>query len=237
MMIKQMNSALDFLRDKYGVGPGSIAKGPEGFQLVLPDGNKVDLLPHRVERRFVELKKIIDGKTLEGISTFRFAAFRPKGDLRKMLAAELDLVAFLSGSDVSSLFAAGDGQRVCNVIFRLANGMSGCIECSSGLPAGTPLLDRHEIIARRGVASDRVVDTQVPQHSIYLWNEDGTATYTDVDTELFGLSDEAIWTVRAAFAVLSNPSLAASWNQAAVVSLRQAEAALKSALSGTPVTF
>ena len=115
--------------------------------------------------------------------------------------------------------------------------MSGCIECSCGLPAGTPLLDSHEVIARRGVASDRVVDTQVPQHSIYVWNEDGTATYTDVDTELFGLPDEAIWTVRAAFTLLSHPSLAAPWNQAALVSLRQAEAALNSALSGTPVTF
>ncbi|MGI5923320.1 MAG: hypothetical protein ACOX9E_05205 [Lentisphaeria bacterium] len=237
MTIKAMNSALDFLRDKYGVGPGVIAEGPECFQLHLPDGNKADLLPHRVERRFVELKKIIDGKTLEGISTFRFAAFRAHGDLRKMLAAELDLAAFLSGSDVVRLFAAGDGQRVCNVIFRLANGVSGCIECSSGLPATAPVLDRHEIIARRGVASDRVVDTQVPQHSIYVWNEDGTATYTDVDTELFGLSDEAIWTVRAAFAVLSQPSLAACWNQAAQASLRQAEAALDCALSGTPVTF
>ena len=237
MIIKQMNSALDFLRDKYGVGPGLITKGPEYFQLVLPDGNKVDLLPHRVERRFVELKKIIDSKTLEGVSTFRFAVFRPDGDLRKMLAAELDLAAFLSGSEISGLFAVGDGQRVCNVIFRLANGMSGCIESSSVLPATAPVLDRHEIIARRGVASDRVVDTQIPQHSIYLWNADGAATYTDVDTELFGLSDAAIWTARAAFAVLSNPSLAALWNQAAVVSLRQAEAALNSARSGAPVTF
>ena len=90
MIIEQMNSALDFLRDKYGVGPGLIAKGQEYFQLVLPDGSKVELLPHRVERRFVELKKIIDGKTLEGVSTFRFAAFRPNGELRK-ICGELDL--------------------------------------------------------------------------------------------------------------------------------------------------
>ena len=233
-MIKKMNKALDFLREKYGVPAGEIVRGADYHQLRLPDGKTVNLLPWRVERRFVELKKFIDGKTLEDVSTFRFASFAADGDLRKILAKELDLAAWLSGSPVCRLYAVGGG-KVCNVIFRLANGMSGCAECSSALPSGAKPLDKHEIIARRGVACDRVVDSQIPQESIYVWSKNGHSAFTDVDTELFGLPDEAIWTVRAAFAVLAHPELAAEWNAASELSLRQSDAAFRSAETSQPM--
>jgi len=55
------------------------------------------------------------------------------------------------------------------------------------LPVGTAMIDRHELIAGRGVACDRVVDTQVPQDSIYALTGDGERRYTDTDAELFGL--------------------------------------------------
>ncbi len=233
-MIEKMNKALDFLRDKYGVPAGTIVKGDEYFQLKRPDGKTVDLLPWRVERRMVELKKLIDGNTLEDVSTFRFATFSNGGDNRKALARELDLAAWLSGSDICRLYAVGNA-KACNVIFRLANGMSGCVECGNGLPSGTEPMDRHEIIARRGVASDRLVDSQVPQESVYVWSEKGKSTFTDVDTELFGLPNDAIWVVRAAFAVLSNPELDDVWNAASLLSLKQSEAAFRSAETATPV--
>ncbi len=233
-MIEKMNKALDFLRDKYGVPAGEIVRGTEYFQLKRPDGRTVDLLPWRVERRFAELKKIIDGKTLEDVSTFRFATFSSGGDNRKALARELDLAAWLSGSSVCRLYAVGSAE-VCNVIFRLANGMSGCVECGNALPEGTAPMDRHEIIARRGVASDRLVDSQVPQESIYVWSKDGNDVFTDVDTELFGLPNDAVWVVRAAFAVLADPELDGVWNAASVLSLKQSEAAFRSAETATPV--
>lgn len=236
-MIKKMNSALDFLRDKYGASQGTITQNLNRFELCRPDGTVIHLLPHRVERRFVELKKIIDSKTLEDISTFRFAHFVSNGDLRKLLARELDLAVFLSGSKLISLFASGDGNNVCNVIFRLENGMSGCIECGTKLPPGSLSMDRHEIIAKRGVASDRAVDTQVPQDSIYLWSQERCGTFTDVDTELFGLSDEAIWNVRAAFALLSDQSLDVVWNKADERSLIDSDAAIKSAKTGKLATL
>lgn len=236
-MIEKMNAALDFLRDKYGIPAGTIIAGKDYYQLRLENGDTVNLLAHRVERRFVELKKIIDGGTLEDVSTFRFAHFRADGKLEKILANELDLAAFLSGSRVIRVYAVSGGENNCNVIFRLENGMSGCVECGANLPVGAEILDRHEIIARRGVASDRVVDTQVPQSSIYEWTENGKRTFTDVDTELFGLPDEGIWTVRAAYAVLSNPALAAEWNKASADILVQSRAALESARTGKPVNF
>ena len=98
-------------------------------------------------------------------------------------------------------------------------------------------MDRHEIIARRGVASDRTVDTQVPQSSIYEWTAGGLATFTDVDTELFGLPNDQIWAVRAAFTVLMKPELAAEWTAAAGAMKKYADAVVRSDAENKPVTL
>ena len=95
MNIKKMNKGLDFLRAKYGAAKGEIT---------LKDGHcyvgTTPLLPGRMERKIVELKKMTENGTLEGVSTLRFAAFAPKGtDPQAMLAKELDLAAYLGASD------------------------------------------------------------------------------------------------------------------------------------------
>jgi hypothetical protein len=79
------------------------------------------------------------------------------------------------------------------------------------LPDGAEIIDRHEIIARRGVASDRVVDTQVPQSSIYTYTAEKETRFTDTDAEIFGLSQDDVNIVRAAFKVLETPELAEKW--------------------------
>ena len=232
-----MNESLAFLRDKYGCPAGEIVVGKEGFELAFPNGKHVPLLPWRVERRFVELKKIIDGKTLEDVSTFRFARFSAGGDCVKAAAEELDLAVFLAGAPLRRLFSVRNGSAACNVLAQFENGVSVSVECGVNLPSGTATLDRHEIIARRGVASDRVVDTQVPQSSIYEWTNGGNATFTDVDTELFGLPNDQIWLVRAAFAVLMKPRLADDWRSAAAAMKRYAEAIAESDAENKPIAF
>ena len=236
-MCRKMNESLAFLRDKYGCPEGEIVSGENGYELALPDKKHVSLLPWRVERRFVELKKIIDGKTLEDVSTFRFARFSAGGDCIKVAAEELDLAVFLAGSPLKRLFAVRNGNATSNILAQFENSMSISVECGVNLPAGATVLDRHEIIARRGVASDRAVDTQVPQSSIYEWTNGGNATFTDVDTELFGLPNDQIWTVRAAFAVLMKPVLADEWNNAAAAMKKYADAVVKSDAENRPVIF
>ena len=81
MNIKKMNKGLDFLREKYGAAKGEI---------VLKDGHcwvgATPLIPGRMERKIVELKKMTENGTLEGVSTLRFASFAPKGsDMKAML--------------------------------------------------------------------------------------------------------------------------------------------------------
>ena len=236
-MCKEMNEKLAFLRDKYGCPAGKIVSAENGCELELEDGARVPLLPWRVERRFVELKKIVDGKTLEGVSTFRFAKFTAGGDPVETAVRELDLAAYLANSPIDRIFAVRNGDAVVNILARFKNGMSASVECGSKLPAGSDVLDRHEIIAQRGVASDRGVDTQVPQSSIYEWTTDGTKTFTDVDTELFGLPNDEIWIVRAAYAVLMKPELASEWRSAAAAMKKYAEAIIRSAAQNQPVNL
>ena len=209
MNLKKMNKGLDFLRDKYGAAKGEITiKDGHCFVGATP------LLPGRMERKIVELKKMTENGTLEGVSTLRFAAFAPKGtDMEAMLAKELDLAAYLGASDVVRVMAVTSGSAI-NVLAKLANDVNVSVEIGAGLPKGEIGYDRHEIIAKRGVACDQTVDTHTPHASIRCYGAKGAEEFTDVDTELFGLSYEEIWDVRAAFALLQKRADAKVWKAA-----------------------
>ena len=209
MNIKKMNKGLDFLRGKYGAKKGEISlKGGHGFVGTTP------LLPGRMERKIVELKKMTENGTLEGVSTLRFAAFAPKGtDIEAMLAKELDLAAYLGASDIVRVMAVRNGEAI-NVLAKLANDVNVSVEIGAGLPKGELGYDRHEIIAKRGVACDQTVDTHTPHASIRCWDAKGATEYTDVDTELFGMTYEEVWNVRAAFALLQGRADAKVWKAA-----------------------
>ena len=226
MNLKKMNKALDFLRAKYGAKAGAITiKDGHCFVGATP------LLPGRMERKIVELKKMTENGTLEGVSTLRFASFAPKGaDAQAMLAKELDLAAYLGASDVVRVMAVQGGPAI-NVLAKLANDVNVSVEISAGLPKGEAGYDRHEIIAKRGVACDQTVDTHTPHASIRVMGADGMTEYTDVDTELFGLSYEEIWNVRAAFAVLQGRADAKIWKSAWAKATRAAALAFEAAES------
>ena len=209
MNLKKMNRGLDFLRGKYGAKKGEITiKDGHCFVGATP------LLPGRMERKIVELKKMTENGTLEGVSTLRFAAFAPNGtDMVAMLAKELDLAAYLGASDVVRVMAVANGAAI-NVLAKLANDVNVSVEIGAGLPRGEAGYDRHEIIAKRGVACDQTVDTHTKHESIRCWGDDGMQEFTDVDTELFGLSYDEIWNVRAAFALLQKRADAKVWKAA-----------------------
>ena len=217
MNLKKMNKGLDFLRDKYGAKKGEIT---------IRDGHcfvgTTPLLPGRMERKIVELKKMTENGTLEGVSTLRFASFAGRAvstkptcqaQLEAMLAKELDLAAYLGASDIVRVMAVASGNAI-NVLAKLANDVNVSVEIGAGLPKGETGYDRHEIIAKRGVACDQTVDTHTKHESIRCWGADGAVEYTDVDTELFGLDYEEVWNVRAAFALLQGRADAKVWKTA-----------------------
>lgn len=213
------NTALKYLLDKYEVNcSGAITQrmSPEQYAVSVKSGNIENaLLPWRMERRFTELKALVDNGTLENISTFRFCniSCAATATLNRLIYKEMDLCEWIGGAKVKSLFAVFSDESAANIIVKLENGISCSVECSVMLPKGARSVDRHEIIAGRGVASDRVVDTQVPQSSIYTFTSDSSQRFTDTDAEIFGLDEDNVNQTRAAFKVLSEPETMKEWNQ------------------------
>ena len=171
-----------------------------------PDDMLLPLLPWRSERRFQELRRLVEDRTVSPLLMCRFSCMTDGRtmDLAAVLYREFDLAEWLSGSPIAAVHASIQAGRWANVILRLADGTVCGVEVGVTLPAGTTMIDRHELIARRGVACDRVVDSQVPQNSVYMFTAAGAGQYTDVDAELFGLSTDDVNLVRAAYDALAN---------------------------------
>ena len=93
-----------------------------------------------------------------------------------------------------------------NCIAETENGCVCTIELGATLNEGQSDVDKHEIITDNGVACDRVVDTQIPQNSIYVFGKNGML-YTDTDAELYGYAEIEINTIRNAFALAKNAEL------------------------------
>lgn len=187
------------------------------------------LQPWRCNRKYVELSKMVSTKTLEHPCLLRFCHLTGEGTpLDELLYREFDLAEFISGHIIVALHATITDNRSGSVIIKLDNEIIGSVEVSNFLPEGQSEVDRHEIIARRGVGSDIVVDTQIPQQSIYLMTKDAPAVFKDTDSELFGLDDKQIERVRAKFGFLKNRS-AAEWHTSQDVHIRKVvKAALES---------
>ena len=81
-----------------------------------------------------------------------------------------------------------------------------------------------------------MVDTQIPQQSIYLYTDKPEA-YTDVDFELFGLTQDQVALVRTAFALAKDATLREQALEDAAKTDRIVEAARKSAADGKKVTL
>ncbi len=194
----EMNQALKMLCEKYSVTAAVSIKDGEA----IVDGKALPLLPWRAERRFVEFRNHVNGKYLKGISTMRVCHIAEAGaDLFDILYREIDVCEWILGAKVCEIFAIRS-DKALNAIAKTDKGYICTLELAATLAAGAEVIDKHEIIAEHGVICDRVVDTQVPQSSIYVFGTDGKKnTYTDVDAELFGLSVDDCAKIRSAFAI------------------------------------
>ena len=155
--------------------------------------SSLPLQPWRCNRKYVELEKMVSSKTLENPCLLRFCHLTDaKTDLKDLLYREFDLAEFITGHKIVALHAAFTNERSGSVVIKLDNGVIGSVEVGNLLPEGQAEVDRHEIIAQRGVGSDIVVDTQIPQQSIYLMTKDCSESFKDTDSELYGLDDKQI---------------------------------------------
>lgn len=198
MKILQKN--LDFLLEKYSVATKAILKNEKTVEI---DGVQLPILAHRSERRFIELKNIVQNGTLVGISVMRTARIiEKKADIFEALYRELDICQYILGRKIKQITVMENGN-VLNAIATAEDDIVCTIEISATLKKGEIAKDKHEIISQRGIACDIVVDAQLKQDSIYIFGKENKK-FTDVDFELYGLTIEEIAIVREAFSMAQN---------------------------------
>ncbi len=198
-----LQTKLDFLLEKYAVDVKAVIADDNARVTV--DGESYALLPWRLERRFIELRKIVD-TTVGAISHFKTMTLNPKGiSLDYILKREMDTAEFVGGLKITEIFEAKN-ENTASVICATDKGAVITLELDATLPEGCEVIDKHEMITDRGTACDRVVDSQTPLASVYVYGKE-KREYTDVDFELYGLSVYEISVVRSAFEIAKNKAL------------------------------
>ena len=218
MSLCPLSSALSSLLEKYDVSPPPWRFGPangsnDAARLVLVpcdefqagSSSHVPLFPWRHARRFTELRGLVERGQIGTPLSCRFGYFVPKTvpSVDNLLFREFDLFEWITGEAITEIHTSMNGPRTANVIIQGKGGIVGAIETGATLPVDADPIDRHEIVASDGIASDRVVDVKTPAHSVMLFADDAAATFDDVDAELFGLNVEEVGLVRAAYAILT----------------------------------
>ena len=150
MKILQKN--LDFLLEKYSVATKAVLKNEK---TVVIDGIELPVLAHRSERRFIELKNIVQNGTLVGISVMRTARIiEKKADIFEALYRELDICQYILGRKIKAITVMENGN-VLNAIATAEDDIVCTIEISATLKKGEIAKDKHEIISQRGIAGER----------------------------------------------------------------------------------
>lgn len=206
--MNKLQEKLDFLLEKYDVNKKVVLS--DNNEAVAVNGETYALLPWRNERRFIELKKIVD-TTVGNVSHFKIMSLNPETtDLDYVIKRELDTAEYISGLKVTEIFKTKNGNT-CSVLCMTDKKALFTLELACTLPENAEVIDKHEIITDRGTACDRNVDSQTPLSSIYVYGANHEE-FTDVDFELFGLSIYEISVVRQAFDIAKNPALGEEHN-------------------------
>ena len=149
--MNRLQEKLDFLLEKYSVAAKTVLKDDK---TVVIDGMELPILSHRSERRFVELKNMVNNGTLSGISVMRVARIIGKGfDIYETLYRELDLCQYILQRKIKSIMVMAN-DNVLNSIATTEDGIVCTIEISATLKEGEIPKDKHEIISQRGIACD-----------------------------------------------------------------------------------
>lgn len=201
-----MQKGLNLLLEKYSVKAKAVLSA-DG-KTVTVDGTDYPVLPWESERRMIELRGLVTSGRVGNMCTYRIGHTAKKGtDLFELLAREVGVLEFTVNSKAKEIFAI-QGKNTMNCIVETENGCVCTIELGATLEEGQADVDKHEIITDSGVACDRVVDTQTPQSSIYLFGKN-EQSFTDTDAELYGYLEGQINAIRNAFAIAKSKEVQA----------------------------
>lgn len=151
----------------------------------------VPLFHWRQKRRYIELKGLVQRDMVGKALAMRIHHIVPPDaftkSLRDVLLYECDLFQYICGGEIRRVFADFSADRYTNCIMS-AGAMKASMELGLSA-AGSESVLLHEVVGRKGIASDLPVDTQMQQYPIYLIKGNGTQTFNEIDFELYGMDN------------------------------------------------
>ena len=170
---------------------------------------QIPLLHWRVKRRYTELKNLLTQGMVKKPLASRIHHMVSPDDFTHSLAdiifMECDLIEWITDNRIDSAFASMKDQYM-NGILSTDGNVKVSMELGL-LPEGSEPVLLHEIIAKTGILSDTVVDTQIEQYPVYVYRGKETVIYTDIDYELYGLTQTECDAIRFILNFLSNPEM------------------------------
>ncbi len=156
---------------------------------------QVPLFTWRSERRYQEMRNVLRDDLVGKAVGMRIKHIAPEpAELQDLLVREIDLAQWILGKRVEQVFAAMNGDTYCNAVLSMGDGTK--LSAEIGVSKTKESIVLHEIVATRGTIADVAVDTQVVHYPVYVYSSNGTASYNDVDFELYGLDYARIALVR-----------------------------------------
>lgn len=167
-------------------------------------GKEIPVFYWRHEPKIMGLR-IYGQKNVQENCTLNAYSFAGKDEtIEELLFREMDLAEYILGAKVVKVTAVRNGDA-CNIIGVTELGTCVNLEIGTTMAPGSTNQCQHRLITKRGMANDRVVDTQVVQESVYVYDNRSTTptTYSDLDLYLYGLRTTDILKVSFAFSILT----------------------------------
>lgn len=158
--------------------------------------------------QLVGMKSIIDNGLVKDVSALRILKLGHKTDcLKEIIYQEFDICMWFTGSYIDYVYAISAGENAFNIIAKMKNNIVCTFELATILDEYEEIVNHHEVITAYGIVSDKVVDTQINQSAVYLYNSElNCKTYNDIDNTLYGFERDDILKARFALDVLKDSS-------------------------------
>ncbi len=159
------------------------------------------------KRRYIELCNIVHNDFIGQPIAMRIQHMVSPNEyvnsIKDIIIFESNLVEFITQQKIKRVFSDFHENTYLNCIMSTDNGIKISLELGLLPKESEPVL-LHEIIGKKGIASDVTVDTQTQQYPIYVFKSNETQTYSDIDNELFGLNNSQIDCIRFILKFLKN---------------------------------
>ena len=170
--------------------------------------NGYHLTPWRYDRKLITLRNLgVIQNRLKTICSYKSSnVLNNNVDIDYALFVELDVCEWILNDVITSVYALSNRNKTLSLILRTKKGVLCNIEISTTLALDSTPIKRHEIVGREGMISDRSINEQIPAKAVYLFNDNKgePTTFTDVDSNMFGLTQEEVYVADNVLNILSN---------------------------------